>query len=271
MTLRKERDRIRQELIGAQSKRVFLVEGVDDKESFRILLERFVPGWEQRWAIAEAGNKRKLQELLTLEPDWVGLVDRDEWDEAVIEERQSALPNLMVLPRFCLENYLIDPSELWQAIPPARQADVAGGETAFRAAVEGALPSYRRHGALWKVVTPLWSGLRALGFKETLASAGSVATAQNDAEIQRVLRDWGVLLDPERIFADFQARLADTGLLTPNEQFAQWVHGKVFWKNAVNPAMNALLGQMEEEERRKKILRKLPRPADLQAIFERLV
>lgn len=270
MSIRAKRDRIRQELIGVQPKQAFLVEGADDKEAFRILLERFVPGWEQRWAIAEAGNKRQLQQLLELEPDWMGLVDRDEWDQPVIDERQAALPNLMVLPRFCLENYLVNPIELWQAIPPARRTGVVGGEAAFRAAIEGTLPEYRRHGALWKVVTPLWSGLRALGFKEALASAESLVTAQNDSEIQRILGEWDALLDPARIFADFQAQIAVADAATQDEQFAQWVQGKVLWEREVNPAMNVLLGQMEEGERRKKILRKLPLPADLQPVFDRL-
>ncbi|MBU0550718.1 DUF4435 domain-containing protein [Myxococcota bacterium] len=270
MSIQHKRDRICQALIGVQPKQVFLVEGADDQQAFRILLERFVPNWEQRWAIAEAGNKRQLQQLLELEPNWVGLVDRDEWDQAVIDKRQKVLPNLMVLPRFCLENYLVNPSELWQAIPPARQAGVAGGEAAFRAAIEAALPEYRRHGALWKVVTPLWSGLRALGFKEALASAESLTTAQDDAEIQRILGEWDTLLDPTRIFNDFQAQLTAVNAATRDEQFAQWVHGKVLWKDVVNPAMNRLLGSMEEGARRKEILRRLPRPADLEPVFDRL-
>lgn len=270
MNVRGKRDRIRQELIGAQPKRAFLVEGADDKDAFRILLERFMPGWEQRWAITEAGNKRQLQELLTLEPDWLGLVDRDEWDQPMIDQRTADAPNLMVLPRFCLENYLINPVELWSAIPPARQAGIAGGEDAFRLEIEGSLPRYLRHGALWKVVTPLWSGLRALGFKEALASAESPATAQNDTEIQRVLDEWGSLLDPARIFSGFQAQLATATAAAPQDQYALWVHGKVFWENLVNPAMNRILGQMDQGERRKKILRKLPQPGDLQPIFDRL-
>ncbi len=85
-----KRDRIRQELIGAQPKRAFLVEGADDKAAFRILLERFVPGWEQRWAIAEAGNKRQLQELLALEPDWVGSTYNQSstgWRQTLVQPR----------------------------------------------------------------------------------------------------------------------------------------------------------------------------------------
>lgn len=270
MSLQKQRDRIRQELIGSQRKRAFLVEGAGDKEAFRILLERFVPGWERRWAIAEAGNKSQLQMLLAAEPDWVGLVDRDEWDAAVIAKQRLALPNLIILPRFCLENYLIDPVALWQAIPLARQQAMASGESAFRARIESQLPSYRRHGALWRVVTPLWSGLRALGFKEALASAESVTTAQDDYKIKRILGEWDALLDPDRIFADFQDQLTNAAAATRSEQFALWVHGKVFWKQVVNPAMNAALGQMEEGERRRKILRKLPQPTDLKFIFDRI-
>lgn len=49
MSIRDIRDRIHQEIIGSQAKQAFLVEGPDDKEAFRILFERFLPGWEQRW------------------------------------------------------------------------------------------------------------------------------------------------------------------------------------------------------------------------------
>ncbi len=271
MSIESKRDSIRQKLIGTQIKRVFLVEGADDKAAFHILLKRFVPGWEQRWAIDAAGSKRQLLDLLAVEPDWIGLVDRDEWDQLVIDQRQAELPNLMVLPRYCLENYFINPVELWPAIPPARQAGVAGSEAAFHAAITSEFAQYLRHGVLWRVVAPLWTGLRALGFKEALASKESLDTAQDDAEILRILGEWDALLDPDRIFSEFQARLATANAVTPDIQFAQWIHGKVFWERAVNPAMNHLLGQMGEDERRKKILRKLPLPADLQPILDRLV
>jgi hypothetical protein len=270
MSIRDIRDRIRQEVIGTQAKKVFLVEGLDDKEAFLILLGRFLPGWEHRWGIAEAGNKPQLMKLLKLEPGWLGLVDRDEWDQAAIDERTATQPNLLVLPRFCLENYLINPIELWQAIPAARQAEVTDGQTAFAAAVQDDLPQYLRHGALWKVVTPLWSGLRALGFKETLASENSVATAQSDTDIQDILRRWDDLLDRNRIFTDFQTQLSSAQAASTEEQFCVWVHGKFFWRNVVNPVMNRLFGQMDEAERRNKILRRLPQPADLQSILDRL-
>ena len=270
MNIGRVRDQIRERYIGAQDKRLLLVEGSDDVTAYNILLHRFIPDWEQRWSIVAAGNKPRLLKLLPLEPDWLGLVDRDEWDQAAIDEHISALPNLLVLPRFCLENYLINPAELWRALPPGRQADIEGGEATFREAIANELPQYRRHGALWKVVTPLWSGLRALGFKEAPASAESLTTAQDDAEIRRILDDWDVFLDPDRIFIDFQSELAAVEQASLEDQYCQWVHGKVYWENVVNPAMNRLLGQMAEVDRRKKILRKLPRPDDFQPILDRL-
>ena len=119
-------------------------------------------------------------------------------------------------------------------------------------------------------MTPVWSGLRALGFKETLASKNSVATAQSDTDIQDLLRRWDDLLDRNRIFADFQTQFSSAQAASTEEQFCVWVHGKLFWKNVVNPVMNRLFGQMGEAKRRNKILRRLPQPADLQPILNRL-
>ena len=214
--------------------------------------------------------KRQLLELLKLEPDWVGIVDRDEWDQPVIDQHMSDRSNLCVLPRFCIENYLIHPVELWPAIPAIRQETVAGGESTFTAAVEGELYKYLRHGVLWKVVTPLWSGLRTIGFKEALASEESLETVQSDREIKRILAEWGALLEPVRIFADFQTELSKAEVAPITEQLSMWVHGKVFWKNVVYPIMNRQFGQIKESERRKQILRTIPKPVDLQPLFDRL-
>jgi len=120
------------------------------------------------------------------------------------------------------------------------------------------------------VVSPLWTGLRALGFKEALASEDSLETAQDDVEIRRILHEWDELLDPERIFADFAAQLASSRAAPVSEQYAQWVHGKHFWQQVVNPAMTKLFGQMSEAKRRIEILRQIPKPADLQPVFDAL-
>ena len=271
MNATKKRREIREQLIGAQSKRVFLVEGSDDKEGFRIMLTNFCPDWESRWVLEEVGGKRNLLEILVQERDWLGVADLDEWDDAAIADSASSRQNLCVLPRFCIENYLILPTELWSAIPANQQTAVTGGLPTFSQVIEADLTRFLRHGALWKVVSPLWSGLRARGFKEALASENSVQTAQNDDDIQRILDDWSAFLNPVQLFSQFQTQFQRAVSSPLQEKLSLWVHGKVFWKSVVNPVMNDFFGQMSEAERRKHIFRGLPRPTDLQPIFDRLV
>jgi len=265
------RDRIREEVVGATGKRVLLVEGTDDKAALEVLLGRFSPSWERHWGIVEAGNKRQVREILRLERDWLGVVDRDEWDQTTIANYATSHPNLFVLPRFCLESYLIVPSELWAAFPDVQKRKVAGGEAALSEAILAELPVYVRHGALWKVITPLWSSLRARGFKEALASEDSLGVAQEDAEIKRVLGDWDALLNPTQIFAAFQVALTTAQAATPSEQLTQWIHGKVFWSRVVHPALNRHLGQVEESKRRNDLFKHMPLPADLQPLLNRIV
>ncbi len=267
MSVPKKRKEIREQLIGNQNKRALLVEGVNDEMAFRILLSRYANDWEQRWVLAVAGNKRQLLEILMLEPQWAGIVDRDEWDQETIDEKARTQPNVHVLPRFCLENYLIPPKEVWQAIPADQKTLVDGGADVFTQALQADLPKYLRHGVLWKVISPLWTGLRARGFKEALASRDSVETAQDDAKIQRTLGEWDTLLDPVQIFEKFQQQFNQASLSTVEKQLALLVHGKVFWENVVNPVMNRMFGQMSEDDRRKHILRGLSQPSDLKSIF----
>ena len=262
--------KIREREIGAQDKQALIVEGADDKTALTILLKHHCPTWEQRWVIAIAGNKRQVLEILDAEPTWLGLVDRDTWDQPTIDQQAQALPNLLVLNRWCMENYLINPAELWQALPPRQQAVIAGGEADFTQNILEKLPEYVRHGVLWQVITPLWSGLRARGFKEALAAESSVATAQDDAEIRRVLGDWDQLLEPRRIFDEFQQRLNEVQPLSQSEQLTRWVHGKTFWKHVVHPYMNNVFGQMPEAQRKEKLLQRLPLPDDLGVLLLRL-
>ena len=265
-----KRQQIRDRLIGAQNKKALLVEGADDEKAFRIFLNNFCGDWESRWVLAVADGKVTLLKILELERDWLGVVDHDEWDDSTIAANTASNPNLWVLPRFCFENYLILPDDLWVAIPTERQSLVAGGLPAFSREIEADLSKYLRHGVLWKVISPLWSGLRARGFKEALASDGSIENAQNDTEIRRFLGEWSALLDPEPLFALFQDRLRQANSQHRTLQLSQWVHGKIFWSFVVNPVLNRTFVQMSDEEWRKQILLRLPKPTDLQPLFDRL-
>lgn len=272
MSIKKRIREIKEEQIAKQEKRALIVEGPDDVSALMILLNNHYPQWEKQWVIAEAGNKRSVQTILRKEPNWLGLVDRDEWDQNKINQQTEELPNLLVLPRFCIENYLINPTEIWRAIPANRQAMIDGGEAAFSEAILSELPTYRRHGVLWSVVTPLWSGLRALGFKEALAadSRECVQTAQNDETIKNILSEWDELLDPNRIFNAFTDQLHEVQALSEDEQLALFIHGKTFWKQVIYPYLISLSGQLTESKLQTELFKRLSWPEDLNTLVERL-
>lgn len=127
-----------------------------------------------------------------------------------------------------------------------------------------------RHGVLWQIITPLWSGLRARGFKEALAAESSITTAQDDDAIRRILAEWDELLEPQRIFADFQQCLDAVQLLSQHEQLNCWIHGKTFWKQVIHPYMTNVFGQMPETQLQEKLFQRLLFPNDLETLRQRL-
>lgn len=112
---------IRDTHVGQTTKRVLLVEGPEDVAAFRQMLNRQSAGWESKWALAESGSKKQALEIAALESAWLVLVDRDEWTANEVRDFQQRQANLIVLPRFCLESYLIDPAELWLGLPAKQQ------------------------------------------------------------------------------------------------------------------------------------------------------
>ena len=84
---------IKAEQVGQTGKRVLLVEGTDDVDAYRIFLSNKFPQWEQAWAMAHMGNKKQVLAGLALEPNWLGLVDRDEWSEEVQNQYRAMYPN----------------------------------------------------------------------------------------------------------------------------------------------------------------------------------
>ncbi|MGP9647489.1 hypothetical protein ACT3R8_11100 [Halomonas sp. AOP42-C2-23] len=258
---------IKEQKIGNNGRQVLVVEGSDDVEAFELMLEKLAPEWRRGWVLAEAGKKSAVLEIVRREPTWAGVVDRDEWADEKNEELEAELRNLAVLPRYCLENYLIVPSELWAALPPKQKAKIPGGQQELQDKILEDLDRWVRHGVLWSVVNPLWEGLRSLGFKEKLLS---VDIAEDDDEIKKILHKWHQFLKPEDIWARYMDRLSDVVQKPIDEKLKVHVHGKEFYKKVVNPTLNELLGQKRAEERQFSIIRTLPEAYDLQPVLDRL-
>jgi hypothetical protein len=261
---------IKTQWLGATGKRVFLVEGPDDEDAFRIFLDHRpqAAGWESRWHIEPAGNKGQVLSILKLEPTWLGVVDRDEW---TVDECNAAVrdaPNLMLLPRFCLESYLVDPQEIWPALGPIQQAKIVGGLPTLVQAVMAHRVHWARHAALWHAINPLWRSLRKQGFNDGVLDP-SQPPLSNEA-LRAILDGWNLTLDASAILSAVQASETRFAAADATELLTQWIYAKKFYPMVVHAVLNQFLGQMSEKSRRLKILRHMARgavPADLAPLW----
>ncbi|WP_163363283.1 MULTISPECIES: DUF4435 domain-containing protein [Enterobacteriaceae] len=225
-----------------EGKRALVVEGKTDELVFTQLLKKVDPQWETRWVLAEVGGKRNVIEILSKQPTWLGIVDRDEWDNAQLNHRQQQLPNLLVLPRFCIENYLVVPSELLPGLPPKQRAKLPGESAAAIEAITSSitanLESWIQFGTAWAIINPLWDELRLLGFNRDLLDPQQVITEPGFlAHCER----WHTHLDPAVLLQRYQSKLAEIRDLPVDEQLRTIVHGKKFYKAVVTPAFMQLL------------------------------
>jgi hypothetical protein len=255
--------------VGNSNKRVLLVEGTDDVEVYRLLFNCKFPAkhWEQNWILSHAGGKQPLIEILAKERTWLGLIDRDEWSEDRILREQKALSNLLLLPRFCMENYLICPDEIWETLSENQRTKITGGLPRLKAEILADKDKWIRHCVLWSVINPLWEGLKALGFKSALLDFN---TAQNDAKIQEILNKWYALFEPYAIFIQFQKRLNLVMAKSESEQLRLWVHGKQFYHSHVHQVLNQFLGQESAVVRRYEIFRTCRLPNELDFVYQKM-
>lgn len=258
---------IREQQIGNSAKRALIVEGADDVDAFQSFLGKAYRGWEQSWVIAEAGKKTEVLAIIRKEPDWIGVVDRDEWSASKIADLETELANLWFLPRYCIENYLLVPQELWGALPENQQIKIAGGLVELTQSITNDLARWRCNGVLWSVINPMWEGLRSLGFKKALLDP---AIATNETKIRTKLQEWHQFLEPDHIWQSYQEALAQAIQLPVDEQLKRVIHGKYFYEQVVNPLLNQLLGQKAATDRQKAIFRTLPVPDDLGPLWQKM-
>jgi hypothetical protein len=258
---------IKEQLIAGSEKNILIVEGSDDVVAFRLFLDKISNQWENHWVVTDAGSKDNVLEILQCEPGWIGVVDRDDWKDNVIVHKQQELPNLWVLPRFCLENYLILPDELWLALPEVQQGKVNGGKAELKDKILDDINKWIRHGVLWSVINPLWHGVRSLGFNQALLNPD---ISFDDEAIKSLLIEWHDYLEPEDIYQKFINKYHEVSELPESEQFKKWIHGKAFYQTVVNNILNELLGQKSSKQRKISILRTLPAPDDLIPLWQKM-
>lgn len=258
---------IKEQKVGSSSRRVLLVEGPDDVNAFEQFLHKTNYDWSREWVIAEAGKKTDVLAIIQKESDWIGVIDRDEWSLARLLQLEITHPNLWILPRYCIENYLIVPGELWSAVPAKRQAALDGGLDTLSQQLLADLERWIAHAALWQEVNPMWEGLRQLGFKEALLDP---AIATDDEAIREKLEQWHDYLNPANVFEGFEQKREALGGLPLLEQLTLNIHGKKFFEQVVNPVLNQLLGQMKSVERQRAIFRHLPASEEFMPLWQKM-
>lgn len=247
---------------------ILVGEGVSDPKALLAWLKNHAPTVEEKWSINPANGKQNVLDILTKKPEWLGVVDRDTWSQEEIDSKCQQYPNLFVLPRWCIESYLIQPHEWWEILPSSQQNSITQAD--FTKILDAELPRYLRHAVLWKVIHPLRDTLHQLGFVKYLASESSITVAQDDASIQRMLTGWHTQLEPNMVLTHFHAQLAAVENMPKAQQLAEWVHGKCFWEDVVAPALTRHFRQRKSNVWRDTLFKQLTFPDDLQPLLQRM-
>lgn len=254
----------------AEKKKIIVVEGETDIESFeKILKKKFKERgrkFEDSYFLAEVGGKGMVLRALKKEPDWIGIIDRDTWTDDRIAREKKKNPNLIVLERYSIENYMIIPHEVWYAIPGEFKIVENGGFEEFKKEILKNLQKWIRHGVLWHITEPLFYGIQEEGFHYELLE--DVEKTVTDEKIRKVLKKWHDFLSPDDILERFNRKLEAVKPLSNEEKLKQWIVGKEFFNNVVYPYFNKTFGQRSTREYRKIIWENLPIPEDFNFMWD---
>jgi hypothetical protein len=259
--------RIKTEKIGATTRRVLLLEGTDDVTAMQILLSRKFPAWERTWLLEQAGNKKQVLEFLAQEPTWLGLVDRDEWTDVERDQAISTHTGLHVLPRFCMESYLINPAELWAALPEKQRSALTQGHPQLEEKILADKPAWLRHAALWHTINPLWRQLYEKGFPRGVLNIQAIP---DDTLLLEKLNDWHATIDASVTLTNVQNLQTRLQPMSNDELLANWLYAKDFFPQVVHLVLNQLLGQQSLPKRRIDLFKKIPIPVDLDPLWEKM-
>ena len=255
-------------------KKAILVEGKYDYDPFANFFVKKSPEWERNFVIVAVGNKRKVLEKLKHKSVAFGIVDNDTWGKEEIKKAKDEHgENLFVIPRYCMENYIVIPKEIKVALPPEKRDVVE-----FSKILKN-LEKWKTHAALWRAVTPLWSGLVSLNFNQALLPE-NISEIPTESAIKSKLKEWNSVLDIDKTLEKFEEEKERFFKMDNNEFIKIHVHGKHFFDNEIFPIVSAAYDQLEKKEMGKKemgkkeikkgLFQNISLPEDLQPIFNKL-
>jgi hypothetical protein len=252
------------------------VEGKDDV----IALTAFLNGGEaddrwQNWAsrlaiVSCEGAQNVLEQINRTDFEIWGILDRDWRSPAQIEALQAEYPRLIFLPRLMIENYVIDPNELFPLLPEVQREKL--NETAAQTAIEAAMNAWLRHGtasfALQESNAKEFCG-RLEGFPTRLLDPSDETVLP---DLSSMLEAWYMQLAPEPITPVYKRILHDFGALSRTDHYRQCISGKEFFKQVVVQDVLNSLGQKTAAKWWEALFSNpAPCPDDLVPIFQQLL
>jgi len=247
----------------ARGNLVLLVEGDSDVLLFRHFLAQHRPGWEVRLHITPAGSKaRVVTGVAVHRPDWIGVIDLDEWSPDELQEAVARSPRLRSLPRFCIESYFCNAAELWTALPQPQRSRLGNDPKKLGAPLLDALPDWVAHGAMWRV-------LRQLHRVARLPTRLENEPVTDEVEIRRILQDWHEQLAPDQVLEQYHRQLDTARRLSQDEQLTRYVHGKKFYNQVVVKTLNRLFSEQSADDWLQKFRdEKIQPPQDLRELLD---
>ena len=98
------------------------MEGESDRDAFESFFERkfkeIGKDFGKIYHLADVGGKGMVLKALKKEPDWIGIIDRDTWDDDKIGRAKKKNPNLLEYRKIIWENLPIpeDFDFMWDII-----------------------------------------------------------------------------------------------------------------------------------------------------------
>jgi hypothetical protein len=247
----------------ARGNLVLLVEGDSDVVLFRHFLTQHRPGWDVRLHVAPARSKSQVVTGVAVHrPDWIGVIDLDEWSPDKLQEAGARSPRLRALPRFCIESFFCHPTELWAALPQVQRSLINDDPQKLADQILSALPDWVAHGAMWRV-------LRQLHQTACLPTQLENEPVTDEAEIRRILQTWHEQLAPDRVIERYHQALDIAKQLSQDEQLTRHVHGKKFYSQVVVPILNHLFSQQGADDWLQRFRdEKIQPPQDLRELLD---
>jgi hypothetical protein len=257
---------------------VLLVEGNDDQKVYEPWLDKLAGGAGSGRVpvVMPASNKHKvLQHLKALKEQAEagqvhGLVDRDEWDDVESAEHMAEYPGLRVnTRRHCLESNFCVLADLKAALATSSLSNTDRTVKAIAKAIETGLPGWVGHWALWTTLERLKNRMGDADYPNAFHQ-GLVPPA--DSVVKNKLKEWGAMIDVDRILKDYRA-LRKSAFRKPKvEQLRSCIYAKNVFPQIILAELNKLDTEIESDEWIAQPAKWFPDvPNDIAAILQPLV